>query len=41
MTGSYDWNYSAEYHNYENILFIDDLSVVQAFPHEFESLRTS
>lgn len=38
VTGSYNWTESAERHNFENTLFIDDVEIVNAYRDEFEKM---
>jgi phosphatidylserine/phosphatidylglycerophosphate/cardiolipin synthase-like enzyme len=38
FTGSYNWTNNAEHNNWENALFTDEATVVQAYEKEFEVL---
>ena len=38
VTGSYNWSQGAEYANYENALFEDDLNVVRSYSAQFADL---
>ncbi len=40
ITGSYNWTFYAEHHNIENIVISKELSIINAFNHEFERLVT-
>ncbi|MBS1115786.1 MAG: hypothetical protein H6Q87_170, partial [candidate division NC10 bacterium] len=37
-TGSYNWTQSAERANYENLILLDDPTVVARFTEEFQRL---
>lgn len=37
-TGSYNWTYSADNLNYENVLFITDPAIISAYQSEFDRL---
>lgn len=41
ITGSYNWTYYAEKLNCENIIFIDDVPVVQKYTSEYNKLQDS
>lgn len=41
ITGSYNWTYYAEKLNCENIIFIDDIPVVQKYTSEYNKLQDS
>jgi uncharacterized protein YozE (UPF0346 family) len=41
ITGSYNWTYYAEKLNCENIIFIDDVPVVQQYTSEYNKLQDS
>lgn len=36
ITGSYNWTYTANYNNYENIIFIDDENQINSYTEYFE-----
>jgi phosphatidylserine/phosphatidylglycerophosphate/cardiolipin synthase-like enzyme len=38
VTGSYAWNASAEYNNYENAIFTDDKTAVRKYQDQFEMI---
>jgi phosphatidylserine/phosphatidylglycerophosphate/cardiolipin synthase-like enzyme len=40
-TGSYNWTQSAERANYENLVFLDDPTIVSRFTTEFHRLWQS
>ncbi len=37
ITGSYNWTYTAELKNWENIVILNDLKIVKGFIDEFEN----
>src|SRR5207237_4135111 len=41
VAGSYNWTENADEVNYENLLVIEDASIVKAYAQEFDSLFTS
>jgi mitochondrial cardiolipin hydrolase len=38
LTGSYNWTVESEEDNYENLIVVHDLTIVQQFQREFEAL---
>lgn len=38
LTGSYNWTKNAEFHNYENAIFTNDLNLIKSFKTEFNKL---
>ena len=41
LTGSYNWTFSANHRNDENLLIIDDLEIIEVFQNQFINLWTN